>query len=103
MVSNIAKDLSHLRHLPEGLHAEKLRRRIRIDVILTSETPNIAQETTISFVARGKVDLTTSTHTMIRDVAIVLLTVTTTVEKWMTTLMATGIITLATSEEDTIT
>ena len=96
-------DLSHLRHLPEGLHAEKLRRRIRIAVILTSETPNIAQETTISLVARGKVDLATSTHTMIGDVAIVLLTVTTTVEKWITTLMATGIITLATREEDTIT
>ena len=81
MVSNIAKDLSHLRHLPEGLHTENLRRRIRIAVILTSETPNIAQETTISLVARGKVDLATSIHTMIGDVAIVLLTVTTTVEK----------------------
>ena len=91
MVSNIAKHLSHLRHLPEGLHAEKLRRRIRIAVILTSETPNIAQEAAISLVARGKVDLATSTHTMIGDVAIVLLTVTTTVKKWMTTLMATGI------------
>ena len=90
-MSNIAKDLSHLRHLPEGLHAEKLRRRIRIAVILTSETPNIAQEAAISLVARGKVDLATSTHTMIGDVAIVLLTVTTTVKKWMTTLMATGI------------
>ena len=40
---------------------------------------------------------------MIGDVAIVLLNVKTTVEKWMTTLMATGIITLATREEDTIT
>ena len=103
MVSNIAKDLSHLRHLPEGLHAEILRRRIRIAVILTSETPNIAQETRISLVARGKVDLAISTHMMIGDVAIVLLTVTTTVEKWMTILMATGIIALATREEDTIT
>ena len=75
MVSNIAKDLSHLRHLPEGLHTENLRRRICIAVILTSETPNIAQETTISLVARGKVDLATSIHTMIGDVAIVLLTI----------------------------
>ena len=79
MVSNIAKDLSHLRHFPEELHAENLRRRIRIAVILTAETPDIAQETTISLVARGKVDLSTSTHTMIGDMAIVLLTVTTTV------------------------
>ena len=99
-MSTIAKDLSHLR---QEFHAEKLRRRSRIAVILTSETPNIAQEAAISLVARGKVDLATSTHTMIGDVAIVLLTVTTTVEKWMTTLMATGIITLATREEDTIT
>ena len=103
MVSNIAKDLSPLRHLPEGLHAEKLRRGICIAVILTSETPNIAQETTISLVARGKVDLAISTHTMIGDVAIVLLTVTATVENLMTTLMATGIITLATREEETMT
>ena len=79
MVSNIAKDLSHLRHHPEELHAENLRRRIRIAVILTTETPDIAQETTISLVARGKVDLATSTHTMIGDMAIVLLVVTTTV------------------------
>ena len=100
MVSNTAKDL---RHFPEELHAENLRRRIRIAVILTTETPDIAQETTISLVARGKVDLSTSTHTMIGDMAIVLLTVTTTVKIWMTTLMATGIITLATREEDTIT
>ena len=58
---------------------------------------------TISLVARGKVDLAISTHMMIGDVAIVLLTVTTTVEKWMTTLMATGILALTTREEDTIT
>ena len=92
MVSNIAKDLSLPRHLLEGLHAEKLRREIHAAVILTSETPDIAQETTISLVTTEKVDLAISIHTMIEDVA----TVTTTVEILMTTLMATGIITLAT-------
>ena len=78
-MSIIAKDLSHLRHLPEELHAENLRRRIRIAVILTSETPSIAQGTTTSLVAKGRVDLAISTHTMIEDVSIVRITVTTTV------------------------
>ena len=103
MVSNIAKDISLLRHLPEGLRAEKLRREIRVAVILTSETTDIAQETTISLVARGKVDLAISIHTMIGDVAIALLAVTTTVKILMTTLMATGIITLATRGEERMT
>ena len=67
MVSNIAKDLSLPRHLPEGLPAGKLRRGIRIAVILTSETPNIAQETTISLVATEKDDLAVSIHTIIGD------------------------------------
>ena len=79
MVSIIAKDLSHLRHLPEELHAENLRRRIRIAIILRSETPNIPQGTTISLEARGRVDLAISTHTMIEDVTIVQITVMTTV------------------------
>ena len=96
MVSNIAKDLSLPRHLPEGLPAGKLQRGICIAVILTSDTPNIAQETTISLVATEKVDLAISIHTMIGDVAIAPLAVTTTVEILMTNLMATGIINLAT-------
>ena len=97
MVSNIAKDLSLPRHLLEGLHAEKLRREIHAAIIPTSETPDIAQETT------EKVDLAISIHTMIGDVAIALLAVTTTVRIEMTTLMATGISTLVTRGKETIT
>ena len=78
-MSTTAKDLSHLRHLPEELHAENLRRRVRIAVILTSETPSIAQGTTTSLVAKRRVDLAISTHTMIEDVIIDQITVTTTV------------------------
>ena len=103
MVSNIAKDLSLPRHLLEGLHAEKLRREIHAAVIPTSETPDIAQETTISLVTTEKVDLAISIHTMIGDVAIALLAVTTTVRIEMTTLMATGISTLVTRGKETIT
>ena len=77
-MSTIAKDLSYLRHLPEEFHAENLRRWIRIAVILTTETPSIAQGTTTSLVVKGRVDLATSTHTMIEDVTIVRITVTTT-------------------------
>ena len=47
MVSIISKDLSLRRHLLEGLHAAELQREIRTAVILTAETPDIAQETTI--------------------------------------------------------
>ena len=78
-MSTIAKDLSHLRHLHEEFHAENLLRRIRIAVILTTETPSIAQGTTTSLVANERVDLAISTHTMIEDVTIVQITVTTTV------------------------
>ena len=79
MVSNLAKDLIHLRHLHEEFHAENLLRRIRIAVILTTETPSIAQGTTTSLVAKGRVNLAISTHTMIEDVTVVQITVTTTV------------------------
>ena len=78
-MSTIAKDLSHLRHLHEEFHAENLLRRIRIAVILTTETPSIAQGTTTSLVAKGSVDLAISTHTMIEDVTTIRITVTTTV------------------------
>ena len=101
-MSTTAKDLSHLRHLHEEFHAENLLRRIRIAVVLTTETPSIAQGTTTSLVANERVDLAISTHTMIEDVIIDQITVKTTVSKWMTTLMATGIITLTTGEEGTI-